>query len=342
MVRVGFVGVGHNGRAHVQAHRKLGVSEVAALCDSNGSLLEQASRELGVARTYHSAEELCSQPDIDAVSIHTGDPFHKGPFLSALRHGKHIFVEKPLANTIEDIEQMAVATRESDPKLKVAVGYVLRFNPVFEQIHAMCHSGQLGELYCMEADYVHNLLYQGNQTDTATGVNWYLEHEKPIVGGGSHPLDLLRWFTGANVIEAGGYSTRKTFPAMREDDCQVALLRFDTGAVAKVAALYGPRCDMAPFYNLRLYGTHGTVERDTVAISKDAADVHPAFQPITAGRVGGHPFEPEIEDWLDAIESGRLPRCDLFDGANSTVATLIAAQAMLVGKPLPVPVYTRK
>lgn len=341
MIRVGFVGLGHNGQAHLGTHRKAGRSEVAAVCDANPALLEKVSREFGIDRTYRSAEELCSQPDIDAVSIHTGDPFHKEPFLAAVRHGKHVLIEKPVTNTLEDLEEMVAAARAADPHLKLAVGYILRFNPVFEAIHALCRSGRLGDIYYLEGDYIHNLLYQANQTDTATGVNWYLDDEKPIVGGGSHPLDLLRWFTGANVVEASGYSARKAFPAMHEDDCQVALLHFDTGAIAKVAALYGPRCEMAVFYNLRVYGTLGTVERDTVAISRAADEVHPAFEPVMGERVAGHPFEPEILDWLEAIETNRPPRCDFFDGANSTAATLVAAQAMAAKRPLPVPVYSR-
>ena len=85
----------------------------------------------------------------------------------------------------------------------------------------------------------------------------------------------------------------------------------------------------------------GTVERDQVALSKDAEDVHPTLQPIAAERVTGHPYDPEIADWLDAIRDDRPPRCDLFDGANSTVATLVATEAMTAGKRLPVPVYKR-
>jgi predicted dehydrogenase len=341
MVRVGFIGVGHNGRAHIEAHRRLGLSDVAAICDANAALLEKVSRDLGISRAFHSAEELCAEPDIDAVSIHTGDPFHKEPFLTALKHGKHILIEKPLANTVEDVAEMVAATRAADLKLRIAVGYILRFNPVFEGVHELCRSGKLGKIYYLEGDYIHNLLYQAGQTDPATGVNWYLRFEKPLVGGGSHPLDLLRWFSGGNVIEAAGYSAREAFPAMREDDCQVALFRFDTGAIAKVAALYGPRMDMAAFYNLRVYGTLGTVERDTVAISKDADDIHPPFQPVMSARLSGHPYEPEIRDWLEAIRLERPPRCDLFDGANSTVATLVAAQAMAARAALPVPVYAR-
>lgn len=339
MIRVGMIGLGHNGVAHAEAHRRVGKSEVVALCDTNPVRLKEASERFDISRTYRSAEELCAQADIEAVSINTGDPFHTEPFLAAVRHGKHVLVEKPLANSREQVETMVGAARAADPRLKLAVGYILRFNPVFEALHHLCRSGELGQVYYTEGDYIHNLLYQARQTDASTGLNWYLEHERPIVGGGSHPLDLLRWFSGAQVVEVSGYSNHVAFPAMKQEDCQVALFRFDSGAIAKVAALYAPRLKMAPYYNLRVYGTRGTVERDQVALARDEEDVHPALRPVAADRIAGHPYDREIEDWLDAIQEDRSPCCDLFDGANSTVATLIAAEAMALGKPLPVPVY---
>lgn len=184
MIRVGFVGLGHNGRAHIEAHRNVGLSEVVAVCDTNPELLDKVSRELGISRAYSTAEELCAQPDIDAVSVNTGDPFHKEPFLEALRFGKHVFVEKPLANTLEDIEEMVAAARTEDPRLKLAAGYILRFDPVFEAVHELCTTGKLGDIYYLEGDYIHNLVYQAKQTDSATGVNWYIEYERPLVGGG--------------------------------------------------------------------------------------------------------------------------------------------------------------
>ena len=342
MVTVGFIGLGHNGLAHIEAHRRVGKSQVAALCDSNPDRLREASARFGVERTYASAEELCAQPDIQAVSVNTGDPFHVEPFESAVRRGKHVLVEKPLANSLDQVARMVAAAQEADPDLKMAVGYILRFNPVFAAVHEMCRSGRMGDVYYLEGDYIHNLLYQASQTDAATGRNWYLEEERPMVGGGSHPLDLLRWFCGAQVVEVSGYSNHVAFPEMANDDCQVALFRFDTGAVAKVAALYAPRTGMAPFYNLRVYGTKGTVERDQVALSAGIDDVHPAFQPIEADRTQGHPYEPEIADWLDAIVEDRSPRCDLFDGANSTAAALAACQALAGPGSVAVPVYARR
>jgi predicted dehydrogenase len=96
---------------------------------------------------------------------------------------------------------------------------------------------------------------------------------------------------------------------------------------------------MAPFYNLRVYGTNGTVERDTVAIAGSPEDVHPKFEPVAGPRAEGHPYLPEILDWLAAIRDHRPPRTPLWDGANSTIATLAAVRALHERREVEVPVF---
>jgi len=337
-VRVGIIGLGHNGIAHLRAHLSLGLSEVIALCDRNPERVEKIGREYGINKLY-TDESFFAHPELEAVSINTGDAFHSDPFITAVGAGKHVLVEKPLANSEEDVLRMIEAAKQAPPGLKIQVGYILRFNPVFEEIRRIAAEGRLGRIYYMEADYVHNLLYQATQTDSLTGGNWYLEHEIPIVGGGSHPLDLLRWISGKEVSHVFGYSNHEAFPAMKHDDCQVSLFRFEDGTIAKVSALYAPRCAMPPYYNLRIYGTKGTVERDAVACAASPEDVHPPFMPIAAPRGQGHPFEPEIADWLNAILDDRTPRTPLLDGASSTMATLVAARAMRDGKEAAVPIF---
>lgn len=343
-IRVGFVGVGHNGVAHIRNHLKVGKSVVSAICELREDRLTWAGTEFGVEKLYTDIDDLCRDPEIDAVSIHTGDAQHKAPFLKALAAGKHILVEKPVANTQADILEMVEAAKASSAKLKIQVGYILRFMPVFEAIHEAASSGQLGDIYYMEGDYIHNLLYQAEKTDPYTGRNWYLEEEVPMVGGGSHPLDLLRWFSGKQIVKVWTYSTHVAFPEMRHDDCQVALYQFEDGSIAKVAALYAPRREMAPYYNIRLYGTNGTAERDSLAIAKSPDEVHPPFIPVEGKRfadsfakVSGHPFAPEIENWLDAIADDRSTRVSLTDGASSCLAALLAVKSADEGQEIDVP-----
>lgn len=335
-VKVGIVGLGHNGCAHARCHRELPQSELVALCDRNEERLYEAGEELGVQKLY-AGDEIYDDPEIEAISIHTGDSQHRVPFLKALAAGKHVLVEKPLANTVEDTLAMVDAADRADLSLKIQVGYILRFNPVFERIHELAQSGALGEIYYIEADYVHNLLYQREQTDPLTGENWYLQNELPMVGGGSHPLDLLCWFKGQPVTRVWSYANHVAFPEMTHDDCMVSLYHLADGTIAKVAALYAPRCEMASYYNLRLYGTRGTVERDQVAIAQTEDEVHPPFRSVQAERWRGHPYTPEIQDWLGAILDDRPPRTCLRDGAGSTLATLLAVRSAQEGREIEVP-----
>jgi predicted dehydrogenase len=336
MLNIGFVGLGHNGVAHMKTHLALGRSNVVALCERNAERLAEASALAPDAKAT-TGDEIYTDPDVDAISVHTGDGFHVEPFVRALEAGKHVFVEKPVANSLEQIAEMYRAWRDTDRSQVVAVGYVLRWNPVFEAVARLCHSGRLGTVYYLEGDYIHNLVCQKDQADPTTGRNWYLEEERPMVGGGSHPLDLLRWFTRQEVIEVSAYGAHQAFPEMHNEDCQVALFRFDGGAIAKVAALYGPITAMAKAYNVRVYGTEGTTDRDQVALRQDANDVHPEYGPVCDEQVAGHPYDGEIVDWIDSIEQGREPRVPFWDGANSTIATLSAVEALRQGRPQAVP-----
>ncbi len=78
--------------------------------------------------------------------------------------------------------------------------------------------------------------------------------------------------------------------------------------------------------------------RDQVALARNEQDVHPPLQPLQAKRVQGHAYEPEIEDWLDAIAQDRPTRTGLYDGANSTLATLRACLAIEQAQSVDVPV----
>ena len=336
MVNVAVVGLGHNGAAHLKTHLELRRSNITVLCDRNRDRLGAVGKLAPGARLT-ATDDVYTDPNVDAVSINTGDSFHVEPFVRAMQSGKHVFVEKPVANSVEQVHEMYRAWRDADPGLVAAVGYVLRWNPLFEAIHQMCRSGRLGTVYYLEGDYVHNLLYQRLQTDAVTGRNWYLEEEQPMVGGGSHPLDLLRWFTGREVVEVSACATHRAFPEMANEDCQVALYRFDDGAIAKVAALYGPVTARPEACNLRVYGTEGTVEQGQVAIRSSEEEVHPAYRPIAEPLLTGHPFDEEILDWLDAIERQRQPVVPFWDGANSTLATLFAVKALKEGSAQKVP-----
>lgn len=336
-VRVGFIGLGGNGMSHLASHQQCPLSEVVAVCDYSPDKTAAAGERYRVPHRYHDYSIL-ERDDIDAISIHTPDHLHAEPFVRALDAGKHVFVEKPMGNSLQDLDRMTEAARRH-PNLKTMVGHILRFNRVFAEVKRLVEEGVLGELFYMECDYIHNLKGQGDPSrfNPDIGMNWYLEEEIPMVGGGGHPFDLLKWYADEPVVEVTGYSNRKAFPAMINDDCQVCLFRFESGTIAKVAATYGCIAPYAYLNNLTVYGTKGTVNRDKICLEGQPEE----YRDLGVVPPPGHPYEPEIENFLTAILEDKPTLIDAFDGASSAAAVIVGAQAAARGTPLPVPRYER-
>ncbi|UCH33468.1 MAG: Gfo/Idh/MocA family oxidoreductase [Armatimonadota bacterium] len=320
MIDIAVIGLGHNGRAFCRAYADHPVARLVAVCDRDDERLRAAAYEYDV-KGYRDYSVL-DNPDVHAVSIHTGDHQHAEPFLRALEAGKHVFVEKPLANSLDDVRRMLAAAQASDRV--IMVGHVLRFNPVFRAVKQWVDSGALGELCYLEADYIHDLRCQRDMEQ------WKLAEEIPIVGGGCHPLDLLRWYAG-DVTEVFAYSNRIAYPEMTHPATCASVYRFASGAVGRVTALYGCVNPMPELYNLGVFGTKGTVTRNRLSLD----GLHEWMEiPLPPP---GHPFEPEVAHFLDCISSGKRPLTDALEGAKTAAAVLCAAESARTGKPVQVP-----
>ena len=200
----------------------------------------------------------------------------------------------------------------------------------------------MGEIIYLEADYIHNLQYQGDPSrinPDIGGINWYLEHEKVLVGGCSHQFDLLRWFADSYAVEVKGYANSIAFPAMKHPDCMVAVAKLASGAVCKLTGAYGivgPRPD---FNNLEIYGTKGTVRAGKVIRGEGHDNV--TVEDISSREIAGHPFEPETDHFLECIQEDEPTLVDAFEGANSAAAMIVATKAIETDQVLQVPRFER-
>ena len=319
-VGIAVVGLGHNGRAFCRAYADNPAARLLAVCDRDPERLRDAAYTHDV-RGYEDYSFL-KRDDIQAVSVHTPDHLHAEPFIAALEAGKHVFVEKPFANSLDDVKRMLAAAQASD-RISM-VGQVLRFNPTFRAVKQWVEAGALGELFYLEADYIHDLRVQRHMEP------WKLLEEIPIVGGGCHPLDLLRWYAG-EVEEVFAYANKIAYAEMTQPATIVSVYRFASGAVGKVTALYGCVNPMVELYNLGVYGTKGTVLRGRLSL--DGLHAWMDMPPSPAG----HPFEPEVEHFLDCIRAGKRPLCDALEGAKTATATLCAAESARTGQAVKMP-----
>ena len=196
--------------------------------------------------------ELLRDSSIDVVSIASYDNYHAEQILEAVKEGKHVFVEKPLCLFLEEASQIATALRKR-PDLKLSSNLILRRSPRFQDLKIRINSGELGEVYAIEADYNY-----GRIEKLTDGWRGEIDFYSVFLGGGVHMVDLIRWLTGAEVEEVFATGNRVAAAGSRFQyaDYVCALLRLSDGMRAKVSANFG--CVHPHFHGLSVYGTKAT------------------------------------------------------------------------------------
>ena len=333
-VGIGVIGLGNTGLANVRIAKRHPRCSFVAGADLLPERVERAKAEFGLDWGSTDYHDLLAREDVHIVCVNTPDHLHAEPFVDALKAGKHVFVEKPMADNIEDLRKMVEAASEADTK--TLVGHILRFNPLIREVKRLIGEGELGQVFYMEADYIHDLRCQADpeRFNPAIGMNWWLQREHPMIGGGCHQIDYLRWFIEDNVAEVQAYSNHMAFPEMKEDDCNVAILRFKGGCIAKVAAVYGPVGPRPAADKLAVYGTKATIMGEMIC-----RDEKEGFVPLGVSWRSGHPFDPQLDHFIRCVLDGEKPITDARDGANSAAAAICAALAAKTGGPVRVPEF---
>jgi predicted dehydrogenase len=258
-IRFAILGSGYMGRTHAEAVRRLPNAELVAVC--------AGSRAPGLAERYGVALEtdrsvLLKRRDIDAVVVTTPHHLHVEDTLAALSHGKHVLVEKPLATTVADCDRMIAAAAQG--RLTLAVGYQQRFRVNNVKACALIKSGAIGRLLAVQVSMP---MYAGAIKAGGFGGNWAWWNDAASVGhlinSAPHAIDLLRWFTGGNVVAVSALA-RTFLPEIKVEDTTMGLLEFSTGTIC---SLFSSRALPAPSFpgedfRFRITGSTGLLDLD--------------------------------------------------------------------------------
>lgn len=193
-LRAGLIGSGFISPVHLEALRRLGIT-VTTLCDLPDRAAAAAAR-LGIPRAVSDYRVLVRSPEVEVVHITSPNRFHRPMALAALRAGKHVVCEKPLAlNSRETSEIVAAAHRA---QTVFAVNYNVRFYPAVLAMRDLVHSGQLGDIIHVNGSYFQDWLFKD------TDYNWRL---LPREGGplravadiGTHWMDTVSFVLGSRI-----------------------------------------------------------------------------------------------------------------------------------------------
>ena len=259
-LRVGLVGVGGNGGRFLEAYATNPRVAVAAICDVRDDHRQALQERYSVPHGYADVESLLQDDEVDLVSIHAPDGLHAPFTLAALDAGKHVFVEKPMATSIEDCLQ--VVERADRATTRMAVGHVLRTRPYFRMVKEMVDAGELGTLYAMRTHYLTDAMRRGPAfLDKARE-----SYSPSMLTMGVHPVDLMRWYAGDVVaVQAmGNQGMAMQGTGNPLDDAVTAVYRFASGATGSITVCWASNYVFDSYYGLELHGSEASVVWDKI------------------------------------------------------------------------------
>lgn len=197
-LNVGIIGTGFIGPAHIEALRRLGNINIAALADIDIDTAKVKAENLNIRKYYGDYKELLKDDSIEVVHICTPNYLHFQMAKDALEADKHVICEKPLAIKIEEALEL-VELAEKKKKIN-AVHFNVRYYPLMRQIKMMVQKGDIGKIFSIHGSYLQDWLYY------ETDYNWRLESDlsgksRAVADIGSHWMDLIEYISGLRIEE---------------------------------------------------------------------------------------------------------------------------------------------
>jgi predicted dehydrogenase len=355
-LRIGVIGVGGRGGLAALAHNPAGGVSVVAGADPNPKVFEKFSQWAGPqAAAYDDYRKLLEQRDLDAVFITSPDFCHEEQAVAALSAGKAVFVEKPMAITIDGCDRMLAAAKASGAKLYI--GHNMRHFTFVRQMKRIIDSGTIGQV---KAGWCRHFIAAGGD---AYFKDWHADRRYVtglLLQKASHDIDVLHWLCGSysrRVTAMGNLSvynqvTDRHAPNQRGDasphvenwpplsqkglnpiidveDLSMMLMELESGVLASYQ-----QCHYAPdaWRNYSIIGTEGRVEnfgdvpgRMVIRVWNRRTDYNPYgdqqyFIPPSAGHHGGGD-EAMVEEFIRFIR----------EDAVCTLSPIAARQSVAAG-----------
>ncbi len=250
-IRCGVIGLGWFGEHHVDTLQSLPLAEVFAVCTRRDHRVKEIAEKYGVQKTYTDYHDLLADRDIDMVTVVTHVQDHLQPTVDALRAGKHVFLEKPMANSGEECDMIIAEANKTDKCFMV--GHICRFDSNYALAKEEIADGNLGKLLTIHAR--RNLAKWVTES--------HLHKISALFGDGIHDLDLMFWYSGSKPVSVYAQTTN-TRPELPYDDLGWAMFRFEDGLIAVVEDVWClPNND--PFAidaRMEIVGTEGCIYID--------------------------------------------------------------------------------
>jgi predicted dehydrogenase len=296
VIGVALLGAGFIQDVHARAVLEHPNAELVAVANWREPSARALADRHGIPRVTTDWEEIASSPDVDAAIVATPNVLHAPQAISLLRNGKHVMVEKPMAMSVADCDEMIEASRASGALLMVA--HCWRFRDEVRAMRDRIAGGELGEVVKTRGYGVH-----ANWGPSGWFVDPALAGGGALMDMGVHAIDTARFLLGDPLPTRVCATIGTRYGDYAVDDDGIVLISWSTGASSVVeSGWWHPHA--------------GGLEADTeIYGTKGYARIWDPLPPLEGYEHGSQPmYTTQMAEFLDAISEGRQPRPSGEDG----------------------------
>ena len=326
MKNFALVGCGAIAGIHAAAIKEIEGAKLYGVFDSYRAGAEKFAAENGCA-IFDSLEKLLADRSVDIVNICTPSGLHAPIAVAAAKAGKHVIVEKPMAITKEQIDDIATAAKKND--VKIAVITQLRFTPAVRKLKEAIDGGRLGKLlfadfrmkYYRCPEYYSSSSWRGTKAMDGGGA---------LMNQGIHGIDLMQYLMGR--VKSVYADCRTLLHDIEAEDTANLLVEYDCGAIGVIQGTTAA----APGYprTIEISGTKGTVILEEDSIKQwdvqgeceecSQSDVNSASNPLA---IGTQYHKLQFEDLIRAIDTNTEPLVGVDEGRKPVEIILAAYES---------------
>ncbi len=321
VIRVGYIGTGGIARRQARDLAAMEDVEIVAGCDISKEALRRFAEEYEVAQTFEDYNDLLQLEDLDAVSVCTPNFMHKEPTIAALKAGKHVLVEKPMAMNAEEAQAMVDAAEASEATL--VMGFQRRLEPAPQTLKRFIDDGRIG-----------NVLFARVQALRRLGIpNWGVFGQKELQGGGPlidigvHLIEVAHFLMGEPApvtasaqmfTYAGDRPSDVHCPwagwdheTYNVEDLAVGFVRFENGATMAVESSFVAHIERDT-YNVQIMGDAGGCTVHPPRVFRNESGTMVNIEPAYTGKWQG--MTRKLQEWIAFLRGEQETQCPARSG----------------------------
>ncbi|HEY4711623.1 MAG TPA: UDP-N-acetylglucosamine 3-dehydrogenase [Dehalococcoidia bacterium] len=305
-LRAGVIGVGAMGKNHARLYSELKGVELIGVADVNQALAASIAQTYG-CKPYADYHDLLDR-NLDAISIVVPTTLHKKVALDAITKRINVLVEKPIADTVENADEIIKVARQN--KVKLMVGHVERFNPAIIKLKELIDNRLLGNVVSISAKRVG--LYNPRIKDVGI-----------IIDLGTHDIDIMSYLYGERIKEV--YALAGSVVHSHEDHA-IITLNFDNGSSGVIDTNW-----LTPHKvrNLTVIGSKGIAEVNYIEETLRIFDQ----EWIRDAKIEREePLKLELMHFIDCVQNDREPLVSGEEGKHALEVALAAIESARTGK----------